>query len=442
MSNSFIDRFLVEWSVNRDGATTRPLGSSFGDISELSASGLISDNPDHWSVELYLPVEPSRLREYLIQRNELSESQQQVFTEAFGQVESILNRNSAAYHTEFSKWYSALDPDSDHRDPLAEDSTESEDSDTSSPEEETLDAPPTHPHIAPTIELCERMLVEAGYRRLQQSDIEACVGVASQWGVPLHVDFTLFDQLVVYSRGDIVGTRFRRRLRTMYQREPVEVPVYQRMVVLFKLHDDDVSEEQLASDCLHLRMFKNIPKLDVDMLLPGTQVRISKVDRVKIIVPSLGGLLMSLRKLAHFIFLFAAITLYSSMMLAGLIFASIGYIVRSVVSYFQTKNRYLLNLAKNLYYQKLDTNAGVGYRLIQQARQQSEAEVTLALYGILSSDTPLSSRKLRRHCERMIREAVSVEVDFQVERSLKILSQAGLVEQVDGENWRMKTRGC
>ncbi|WP_372723131.1 DUF3754 domain-containing protein [Novipirellula sp.] len=436
MSKSFIDRFLVEWSVNRDGATTRPLGSSFGDISELSASGLISDNPDHWSVELYLPVEPSRLREYLIHRNELSVSQQQVFTEAFGQVESILNRNSAAYHTEFSKWYSVLDPDSDHRDPLQEDS------DTAAPQDETTEDATTHPHIAPTLQLCERMLVEAGYRRLDQSDIEACVGVASQWGVPLHVDFTLFDQLVVYSRGDIVGTRFRRRLRTLYQREPVEVPVYQRMVVLFKLHNDDVSEEQLSSRCLHLRMFKNIPKLDVDMLLPGTQVRISKVDRVKIIVPSLGGLLMSLRKLAHFIFLFAAITLYSSMMLAGLIFASIGYIVRSVVSYFQTRNRYLLNLAKNLYYQKLDTNAGVGYRLIQQARQQSEAEVTLALYGILSSDAPLSPRKLRRHCERMIREAVNVEVDFQVERSLKILSQAGLIEQVDGEQWRMKTPGC
>ncbi|EMI17547.1 hypothetical protein, membrane, partial [Rhodopirellula maiorica SM1] len=204
------------------------MGSSFGDISELSASGLISDHPDHWSVELYLPVEPSRLREYLIRRNELSESQQSLFTQAFGQVESILNRNSAAYHTEFSKWYSALDPDSDHRDPLAEES------DADTPQDESSDAPPTHPHISPTLELCERMLIEAGYRRLQQSDIEACVGVASQWGVPLHVDFTLFDHLVVYSRGDIVGTRFRRRLRTLYQREAVDVPVYQRMVVLFK----------------------------------------------------------------------------------------------------------------------------------------------------------------------------------------------------------------
>ncbi|TWU24258.1 hypothetical protein Pla52o_21840 [Novipirellula galeiformis] len=436
MSSSFIDRFLVEWSVNRDGATTRSLGSSFSDRRELSASGLISDNPDRWAVELYLPVEPSRLRDYLIRRNELSDSQQHAFAEAFAQVESILNQNSAAYHTEFSKWYSALDPDSDHRDPP------SEETDAAKSPDALPDRHCPSPSILPTIELCERMLVEAGYSRLQQSDIEACVGVASQWGVPLHVDFSLFDQLVVYSRGDIVGTRFRRRLRTLYQREPVEVPLYQRMVVLFKLHDDDVSEERLSSKGLHLRMFKNIPKLDVDMLLPGAKVRISKVDHAKIIVPSLGGLLMSLRKLGHFVVLFAAITLYSSMMLAGLIFASIGYIIRSIVSYFQTKNRYLLNLAKNLYYQKLDTNAGVGYRLIQQARQQSEAEATLALYGILSSDTPLSERKLRRHCERMMREAVNVEVDFQVERSLKILSQAGLVEQVDGENWGMKTRGC
>ena len=113
-------------------------------------------------------------------------------------------------------------------------------------------------------------------------------------------DFDLFEQLVVFARGDIIGTKLRRRLRKMYRRESVAVPIYQRMVVLFRLHDDDKSEEKLTAAALHLRMFKNIPKQDVDMLLPGTRVRISGVDHFKILLPSLGGLLLSLRKIAQY----------------------------------------------------------------------------------------------------------------------------------------------
>ncbi|MFG0261059.1 MAG: DUF3754 domain-containing protein [Novipirellula sp. JB048] len=433
MSHSFIDRFLLEWSVNRDGRATRSLGSSLSERGEFSATGVISDDPGRWAIESYLPIEPAQLRDCLIRRNELSDAQQRVFAEAFRQVENILNQDSAAYQSEFSQWYSALNPDSDHHAFQPESSAATPAADASTGSRCSSSS------MVATLGLCERILTEAGYSRLEHSDIQACVGVTSQWGVPLHVDFDLFEHLVVYSRGDIVGTRFRRRLRTLYQREPVEVPVYQRMVVIFKLHNDDHSEELLSSKYLHLRMFKNIPKLDVDMLLPGTQVRISKVDHAKIIVPGLGGLLMSLRKLAQFFLLFAAITLYSSLMLAGLIFATVGYIGRSVISYFQTKNRYLLNLAKNLYYQKLDANAGVGYHLIQQARQQGEAEATLALYGILASETPLSERKLRRRCERMIRETIQVEVDFQVERALQTLVQAGVVQQFDGDRWGMRS---
>ncbi len=375
-----------------------------------------------------MPIEPACLREYFLSRNEFDEATKAAFIQQCGRIDSILNERSGAYHTEFSRLYSPIDPDSDHRDPQRNTRASSEQPNQA------------HLNISATIELCGRMLVEAGYQKLEQKDIEACVGVASQWGVPLHVDFELFRELHVFARGDIIGTRFRRRFRTWYQREPVDVPVYQRMVILFQLTEDDNSEEQLSAEALHLRMFKNIPKLDVDMLLPCTKVRISKVDRMKIIVPSLGGLLMSLRRIAQFLFLFAAMTLYSSMIFAGLVFAALGYIVRSVISYFQTKNRYLLNLAKNLYFQKLDTNAGVGYCLIQQARQQSEAEATLALFGLFSSGgKPMSCRKLRRRCERVIREAIGVEIDFQVDRALFVLHNADLIERSGEDSWQVKS---
>ena len=174
-----------------------------------------------------------------------------------------------------------------------------------------------------------------------------------------------------------------------------------------------------------MRMFKNVPKQDVDTLLPGARVRITGIDRAKIIVPSLGGFLMSLRKIAQYALLFAVITIHWSAILVGLV---IGYMIKSVFSYFQTKNRYQLNLTRNLYFQKLDANAGVGYHAIQLAHQQLVAEAILALYAILSSDEAISTRRACRRCERLVREAVHVEVDFQIDRALENLKKLGEIE--------------
>ena len=420
-----MDRLLIDFSMDGSGPLTRSLDNA-------STSGFIRDDAAHWSIEPFIPLHATTLIEYLLSRNELTESGKQRFAEFCPRIDKILYERTSSYHTHFSSAYLPLDPDTDNRDPLVARLRELSKQDPDGEENVSAPAAVGSEQITDVIQLCESILEEAGYRRLTQADIEQCVGVASQWGVPLHVDFDLFKRLVVYARGDIVGTRLRRRLRKMYRRESVTVPIYQRMVVLFQLHAEDLSEEKLAASALHLRMFKNIPKQDIDMLLPGTRIRISGVDHVKIILPSLGGFLMSIRKIAQYALLFAAIALHWTAILVALV---VGYLVKSVLSYFQTKNRYQLNLTKNLYFQKLDTNAGVAYRMIQQAHRQSSVEAILAYHAILASDHPISTRKLRRRCERVIREAVDVEVDFQVDRAIARLLDMKVIA-AHGEHWR------
>ena len=130
----------------------------------------------------------------------------------------------------------------------------------------------------------------------------------TEWGVPLHVDFEVFDLLLVYARGDIIGSRVKRRWRQMFRKVDVEVPLYQRVVVLFKLREGSRTEDQLEPAMLHLRMFKNVPKVDIDMLLPGTRVRISWFDRTRSIIPSLGGIGVQLYKLVKAVLFVAVIT--------------------------------------------------------------------------------------------------------------------------------------
>ena len=386
-------------------------------IDNANTSGFIADDALHWAIESYIPVETSDLKRYLVSRDELDAEPKKRFLELCRHFEKVVHEQTGAYHTEFSSLYTDFDPDFDGRLPMG------------------IESENTQSHIDELMSLSDQILQDAGYRELEQAEIENCVGVASQWGVPLHVNFDVFEQLAVYARGDVVGTRYRRRLRRLYQPEEVDVPIYQRIVVIFRLVEDEPSEEELRASVLHMRMFKNIPKQDVDMLLPGTRVRLSKIDRAKIIVPSLGGLVLSLRKIFQFVLIFAALTLYSTFVLVGLILAAIGYVVKSVLSYFRTKDRYLLSLTRNLYFQKLDTNAGVAYRMIQQSQRQCSIECAVTLFSILANDDPISRRKLRRRCERILRESIDVEIDFQIDRALDRLSKAGLV-QSNEDLWR------
>ena len=344
-------------------------------------------------------------------------------------IERIVSGRSSIDQSRFAKLYRSVDPDQEWKpiSPTPSPSEDIESEDLESDEAATFESS----SINNTIELCENLLLRAGYVKLGQDQIEECAGIASQWGVPLHVDFELFERLVVYARGDILGARVCRRMRRLYRRETVEVPIYQRMIVIFHLRDNQDSDESLQSSDLHLRMFKNIPKQDIDMLLPGTRVRISGVDRVKIILPSIGGFLMSVRKIASYALLFAVLALNWIAILVALV---VGYAIKSFFSYFQTKSRYQLNLTRNLYFQKLDSNAGVAYHLASQAAAQQHNEMLVAYFAIVTHDKPISTRRLRRRCERIFREAINLEVDFQIARAVSALEASGLVCQSE-EGW-------
>ena len=82
--------------------------------------------------------------------------------------------------------------------------------------------------------------------------------------------------------GDVIGTRFRRPLAICMRSEAVEVPIYQRLVVIFHLRPDRKLSKYLDTQDVYIKLFKDIPKADLDMLLPGTQVKMSLFDRVRI----------------------------------------------------------------------------------------------------------------------------------------------------------------
>lgn len=418
---------------------------------------------DHWQVEAFIPASPEQLLRQLREKVQQSEQRDPVAASedalqtALAAIEWYCEKRSRRDQKLLLSTYPDFDPDSECQigtPPPPETATENEpkqaiQQSTDSSDHSTARSPTQSPATQPTSESIEQadqilahldvVLEDAAFTNLSREDLEQCVGVASYWGVPMEADFTLFRHLEVYTRGDVIGQRYRRSFRNFYRQELVDVPLYRRLVIVFQLNSDHERGETLSCEKLHIRMFKNIPKQDVDMLLPGTKVRLSKFDRAKAIVPSLGGWLFSLQKISRFILVTLALAAYYSMALAvGFLLAAAAYVVKSFFSYSQTKNRYLLDVTRNLFYQKLDSNSGALLQLIHQRGRQTQSELSLAYCAMVAEGQPISQRRLRRKCERWIRELTQTEVTFSVDPVLKMLRQLNLVCQDDQGRWQIE----
>src|SRR5205085_11836719 len=126
------------------------------------------------------------------------------------------------------------------------------------------------------------LLERANFKHLSRDAIlEATRGV-SDWGLNMDVDFDVFERLEVFARGDVLGTRTRRKLRNWYRLEEVQVPVYQRLVLILKQKPHKRLGPKADCDNVYLKIFKDIPKLDLEMLLPGARLQMPGVQRLKL----------------------------------------------------------------------------------------------------------------------------------------------------------------
>ncbi|MFO0922309.1 MAG: TMEM143 family protein [Pirellulales bacterium] len=375
-----------------------------------------------WDREKYIPLHVLDLVGRLYTDLEKSGESVEPFRQICRLVLSLLHQHYRRRHQHLTWLYSSLDPDRDRVDG-------DQPSRTLENESEAAIKANSTKFFQDFADVLER----ANYRRLSPHQIQLAVGTATHWGVKLRVRFSMFRRLEVYARGDIEGTRYRRRWYRFWVREAVNVPMYQRLVVLFQVKNGQTFDEYVEENCIHLRMFKNIPMYDIDMVLPGTGVRISWLDHGKIGIPSLWGLAILIWKIlknASILALLGIVKLFASVVLTiAVLIATLFILVKSFFSYHSTKRRYLLDVARNLYYQNLDNNMGGLLRLLDEAEQQEGCESLLAYYVMSQSDGKCwDTHELDKACESKLHTMGFEDVDFDTEDALRDLIALGIVE--------------
>ncbi len=80
----------------------------------------------------------------------------------------------------------------------------------------------------------------------------------------------------------------------------------------------------------------------------------------------------------------------------------------------------------------MDNNAGVFYRLINDAEESECKETMLAYYFLLSNDQPISSHTLDQNIEQWFAEKWQCKLDFEIDDALKKLSDLSLASETNG----------
>ena len=300
------------------------------------------------------------------------------------------------------------------------------------------------------------LLEQGNFTRVDPANVHFILTKDSAYGLDLEVDLEAFEEILIYYRGATTIVEHRRDVKRAYMRwKEVHIPVFQRMFLLFKLKPFDARVREVmgekkidkkeaekivrrlrgllpatvTSDYVYIKLFKNMPRSDVEMIFPNTKVRFRLFDKLKFGVTAGGGLGMGVFGTV------GKIAMASNPYTLAAAVAGLGGIaLRQATNFLNQRTRYMVVLAQNLYFHAMADNRGVMTLLADRAAEEDIKEEML-LYGVLAKER-VNIRDLAHvdaAIEQYLEDAFGIDVDFDVEDALARLKQEGIVtELADG----------
>jgi hypothetical protein len=303
-----------------------------------------------------------------------------------------------------------------------------------------------------------RLLKQANYIEVSRSEMEELMNRGSEYKLDLKVELADFEECIVYRRGTDYKTDLRRSPWTLYLRQkPVEFPIYQRLCVILKLWPEDARVRQvmaekkvpraralrivrdsrsslpagIEADKIYIKLFKDIPHSDLEMLFPNTKVQLTRFDKIKIGGSAASGVGIGLFGLITKVLFVAVISPYA--VVVGLF--GIGTVIfRQVMGFFNQRTQYMKVLAQNLYFHSLADNRSA-FTLLANRAEEEDVKEEMLLYTVLATDKVNRNEigDVRKYLSSWMRQNYDVDVDFDAEDALGRLIRDGVVRaETDG----------
>ena len=360
--------------------------------------------------EKALPVRPGDLTRLLMAQPGLTAEERKDFGRLCPRIGAWFHHEFYQRLRELKETYAPLDPDSDYA--FIEGHTRIA---TSTLDEEFLS-------------LFEATLERANYHILSNDILLEAVQAPNETGLNYIPDFTLFEHLRVYARGFKTISRVSRNLNTKFRKRTAVLEAYQRLIVILKFNEGRSFGPHIQSDKVYLRMFKDVPHVDMEMHLPeqGTRVKMRMLDKAQIASPLMVGLPTLAAKL-----IVAGLTLSPGFLIPAL-FAPVSAGVNSFFGFQRAKQKHLSHMIRNLYYLTLANNGSVLTRLIDSAEEEEYKETLLAYFFLwrhLDAESSMRVEDLDLKIEAFLKDFSGQEINFEISDALGKVLRLGLAHR-------------
>jgi len=295
------------------------------------------------------------------------------------------------------------------------------------------------------------LLDAANFEPITKADLQEALAEESLFKIRLEVDFNDFEEVLFFRRGE----RLRRETIVSLgglKKTPVTFTNYDRVVVYLKFKDAAYFASAGRRDLPYkpgttlIKLFQNVPKADLEMLFPNSEVRMKTIDKLIIGIPAaVSGAIVVVSKLGASLALVSALVAFwlglretavdidqKHLVALGLGLAALGgFLFKQVSKFKNRKLRFMKALAENLYFKNLDNNAGVFHHLVDAAEEEEFKEALLAYLFIAQSADGLNRGQLDDAVEAWLKNEWDCAIDFEVDDALAKLERWQLVQRQD-----------
>ena len=296
-----------------------------------------------------------------------------------------------------------------------------------------------------------QVLERGNYTKINHETLDEAFKDSDLIGLNLSIDFNAFKDYELYVRGSHKAKE--KVKKYIFWKKEIEIEYYDRVMIYLNYNEADYLKENkvklgrmpIDPGSIGLKIFKRVPKNDLETIFPNAIPRMSLKDKMLLWVPGIfGGIsLLSAQVIPALINMYTAyetgetIDLLNSKtsLNQGLIALGIlaAYCFRQYNNFINKKIRYSKMLSDSLYFKNLGNNSGAFYSLLNSSEEEVLKETILAYAFLHKSENPLTAQELDNQIELWFKTKLNTEIDFDVTDALLKLKNIGLGVETNGK---------
>ena len=365
-------------------------------------------------LQQFIPVSRSKIKHALLENWQLDEDLNQKYQNLFKMFEVIWHHDMHHNLEELKSGYESMNPDS-----FSDIDYNSQD-------------------ITSFLENLDETMVDGNWLRVSQEEIDEALEGEDILPISLDVRFDELRNMKLYRLGD---TYREVEVKSWFglKKETKKLRLFGHVLTVLEFKDEDWFMENRKrkkhylgdeGKGLHIRLFKEVPHLDLEVIFPNTSPSMRTLEKIKIGAPLIGGLVSLGMKYGPV--LFGNSSGDTSLSLIGGLLTAMGtYVLKTYTSYQKTREKFRSAVAKDMYFKGIANNESVLTYLIDMAEEQEVKEAICAYIFIQQSEVPLNEAELDEVIENWLLTKFGHDIDFEVDDALAKLQKMKLLNVAD-----------